>query len=203
MLAVVALLIGIVVVFAAIRLSVDVPHLLASTLPEEAYDRRFVEHAWPAYLHLAPGIVYLLVAPFQLSYRIRSRHYTAHRRTGRVLVSLALLSGVFAMIFGVRHAFGGRGEALASLVFGTWFLACLVLAFRAVRRGDIVHHRRWMIRAFATAVGVGTIRIWIGVFQATGLYSFQESFAPAFWIALTLHALAAEWWLRTTPHPDG
>jgi hypothetical protein len=203
MLAVVALLIAIVVVFVAIRLSIDVPHLLASTLPEEPYDRRFVEHAWPAYLHLAPGIVYLLVAPFQLAHRIRSRHYTAHRRTDRMLVSLALLSGVFAIIFGARHAFGGRGEASASLVFGTWFLACLILAFRAVRRGDIVHHRRWMIRAFAIAVGVGTIRIWVGIFQATGLYSLQDSFALAFWIALTMHALAAEWWLRTTLHPDG
>jgi Predicted membrane protein (DUF2306) len=41
-----------------------------------------------------------------------------------------------------------------------WFLICLVLAFRALRAGDMVLHRRWMIRAFAIGIAVGTIRIW-------------------------------------------
>jgi hypothetical protein len=36
-------------------------------------------------------------------------------------------------------------------------LGCLVLAVRAIRRDDIVHHRRWMIRAFAIGIGIGTI----------------------------------------------
>jgi hypothetical protein len=39
-----------------------------------------------------------------------------------------------------------------------------------------------MIRAFAVGVGVGTIRIWIG---------------------LSLHVLAADWWIRTTPDKTG
>jgi hypothetical protein len=83
-------------------------------------------------------------------------------------------------------------------VFGLWFLSCLVLAVRAIRGDDIVHHRRWMIRAFA--IGIGTTRIWLQVFQATGL-DFALSFGPAFWISFSLHALAAELWLRTFPNP--
>lgn len=59
-------------------------------------------------------------------------------------------------------------------------MACLVLAFRAIRRDDVVAHRRWMIRAFSIGVAVGTIRIWIGVFQATGILSFKDSFGIAF-----------------------
>jgi hypothetical protein len=65
-------------------------------------------------------------------------------------------------------------------VFGVWFLACLVLAFRAIRRDDVVRHRRWKLRAFATGIAVGTIRIWIGLFQATGLLTFEGSFPVAF-----------------------
>ncbi len=200
---IVALLIAIVFAFFAIRLSVDVPNLAAGTVPEDAYDRRFVEHPWLAYLHIVPGILYLVGAPLQLSRRFRTRHYTVHRRLGRVLLSLALLSGVFAIAFGVPFAFGGSWEAAATFVFGVWFLACLMLAFRAIRRDEVAQHRRWMIRAFAIGVGVGTIRIWIGLFQATGLLSFQDSFPVAFWISFALHVAAAEWWLRRTPPLTG
>jgi hypothetical protein len=51
-----------------------------------------------------------------------------------------------------------------------------LLAFRAVRAGDIVQHRRWMIRAFAIGVAVGTIRIWIAVFQISGLLGLPAAF---------------------------
>jgi hypothetical protein len=67
----------------------------------------------------------------------------------------------------------------ATVLFGVWFLICLVLAFRAIRGGDIAQHRRWMIRAFAIGVGVGTIRIWIALFVITGLLNLPAAFGPA------------------------
>jgi uncharacterized membrane protein len=146
-------------------------------------------------------VLYLLVAPLQLAYSFRRRHYTFHRRLGRVLAGSAILSGVFALVFGGRFAFGGPPEATAAVVFGLWFLVCLVLAVRAIRGGDIVHHRRWMIRAFATGVGVGTVRVWLTIFQATGLLDSQSSFGPAFWVGFSLNIVAAELWLRTYPDP--
>jgi uncharacterized membrane protein len=194
-------LIAIVVVSFLRRLLVDAPNLAAGTVPPEEFDRRYVAHPWLAYLHIAPGVLYLLVAPLQLTYRFRRRHYTFHRRLGRVLAGSALVSGIFALVFGGLFAFGGLLEASAAVVFGLWFLVCLVLAVRAVRRGDIVHHRRWMIRAFATGVGVGTVRVWLTIFQATGLLDSQSSFGPAFWIGFSLHALTAELWLRAFPDP--
>jgi hypothetical protein len=30
---------------------------------------------------------------------------------------------------------------------------------------------------------------------------FQPSFGVAFWLALGMHAVAAEWWLRARPGP--
>lgn len=199
----IGVLIAIVFGFAVNRLFIDVPHLLDGTLPEEEIDRRYVEHPWLTYVHLTPGILYLLGAPVQLAYRIRSRHYTFHRRLGRVLLSAGLLSGVFALALGAVDPFGGTWEALATYVFGSWFLVCLLLAFRAIRGDDVVNHRRWMIRAFAMGVGVGTIRIWVGLFEATGLFDFQDGFAIAFWLAFAMHAVIAELWIRNTPHPPG
>ena len=93
--------------------------------------------------------------------------------------------------------------------FGSWLLICLLLAVRPIRRDDVINHRRWMIRAFATGVAVGTIRIWLGLLFGTGVLfgigvlDFHNSFAAAFCIGLSLHVLAAEWWIRTTPNKTG
>jgi uncharacterized membrane protein len=199
----IGILILIVLASVVMRLLVDVPHLLESTSPDEEYDRRYVRNPWLAYVHIAPGIVYLLGAPVQLAYRIRSRHHTFHRRLGRVLLTAGLISGAFAIALGYVMPFGGTGEAIAGYVFGSWFLASLLLAFRAIRRDDVVNHRRWMIRAFAMGVGVGTIRIWLALFEVTGMFEFQDGFDVAFWLAFLIHAAVAELWIRNTPHPAG
>jgi hypothetical protein len=201
--AAVAGLVIFILLYAAMRVWKDVPHLADGAQPVEDVDRAYVEHPWLAYLHIAPGVLYLLGAPLQLAYRVRSRHYTLHRRLGRVLLAAALLCGVFAIVFGILFSFGGAGEAAASVVFGGWFVGCLAVAFLAVRRDDVVRHRRWMIRAFAVGIGVGTIRIWIILLTELGVLDLRESFAPAFWVSFATHVLVAEWWVRTTPHPPG
>jgi uncharacterized membrane protein len=206
----VGVLIGIVLTSYVIRIATDAPFLLTGTDPEpEDFEARYVAHPWLAYAHMTPGVLYLLGAPLQLSERFRTKHYTLHRRLGRVLVTAAMISVILAIVFGLRFPWGGTPEALATAVFGCWFLACLLLAVRAIRRDDVINHRRWMIRAFATGVAVGSIRIWLGLLFGTGVLSgtgvpdFHDSFAAAFWIGLSLHVLAGEWWIRTTPDKTG
>lgn len=199
---VVTVLLAVVVAFAGIRVVVDVPHLMAGTTPEpHTFEARYVAHPATAYLHLVPGTLFLLGAPLQLSGRFRRRHLDLHRRLGRVLLALGVTSGVFAFVFGARYAFGGPPQTLATLVFGTWFLAALVLAYRAIRRRDIASHRRWMVRAFVVGLAVGTIRLWVGLFVLTGWLDFREGFGPAFWLGLSMHVVAGELWLRS--NPDG
>jgi uncharacterized membrane protein len=200
----VGVLIAIVLTFYAMRIATDAPFLLTGTDPEpEDFESRYVAHPWLAYLHMTPGVLYLLGAPLQLSQRIRTKHYTLHRRLGRVLVPAALLSVLFALLFGLQFPWGGTVETVATAVFGCWFATCLLLAVRAIRRGDVVNHRRWMIRAFVTGLAVGTVRIWIGLLFLSGLLNSHDSFAAAFWIAFSLHVVAGEWWIRTTPAKSG
>lgn len=209
----IGVLVTIVMVSAVARFAVDWPHILAGTMPsDDVFAERYVSHPWLAYIHIAPGIVYLVGAPLQLSRRFRTRHYTVHRRLGRVLVACALISGLFAILFGVPYAWGDTPEATATVVFGGWFLACLVLAFRAIRRDDVRQHRRWMIRTFAVGIGIGTIRIWAAIFesveQAVSGGTTSEALDPtmfgiAFWLAFTMHVAVGEWWLRRTPALTG
>jgi hypothetical protein len=135
-----------------------------------------------------------------------------HRRLGRVLLGCGLVSAVFALLFGIPFAWGGSAESWATVVFGTWFAACLLLAFRAIRADNVPQHRRWMIRAFAVSVGIGTIRIWIGIFEGieqgmsggtTPAAPDHTMFGVAFWLAFTMHVAIGEWWLRRTPALNG
>lgn len=213
----VALSLAILLLFIGVRFETDLPYLRHGGVPDDPFSRTYVAHPWLTYLHFLPGMVFLLGACLQVSARVRRRHLTLHRRLGRVLVVVGLASGVLGTALGILHPFGGWSEAAASAVFGTWFVACLVLAYLAVRRRDIATHRRWMIRAFAVGLGVATIRVWTGIF--IGIHAAQTGVRPdgpvpttfglAFWVGFATNALVAEWWLRRgrpsvrpTPRPD-
>ena len=193
----VVVLILIVLVFAAIRAATDLPYLLAGRSPSPgAFEARYATAPWLAYLHIIPGVCYLLGAPLQLWRGFRERHRSVHRTMGRVILPTGVISGVFALAFGVPFSFGGAFQSLATAVFGSWFLLCLVLAYAAIRRRDVRMHRRWMIRAFAVGVGVGTIRFWIGIFSAFTALPIADGFALAFWCGLSMNVVAGELWLR-------
>lgn len=205
--AAVSVLVLIVMVFFAIRLVTDVPNIVTGDLPSTtAFEYRYALHPLPAYVHIVPGVVFLLGALFQLRTSVRNRHLAGHRRLGRVLVPAGLVSGALAVVVGVWFPYGGWFERTAAIVFGVWFVTALVLAWRAIRRRDVLAHRRWMVRAFAVALGVGTIRVWIGIFQLVGLLAIQDDegtafFGLAFWLGLVAHAVAAEVYLRARPRP--
>ncbi len=195
-------LIAVILVFFVIRVIEDSASLSSGVLPPESdFGRRYAENPVLAYLHILPGVAYLLGAPFQLSPRVRRRNIAFHRRLGRVVITAGIVTGIFAIAVGLVMPFGKLAEATASVVFGLYFLGALVLAFRAIRRGEVSVHRRWMIRAFAIGTGVGLIRIIIGTFEGFGILTFEESFGLAFWLAFVIMALGAEAWLRWRPAP--
>jgi len=91
--------------------------------------------------------------------RFRRSHLAWHRRTGRVVAVAGLLVAISALWLTLSYqAQPGTGDLLyvLRLAFGSAMAACLVLGFTAVRRGDIVAHRAWMIRGYAIGLAAGT-----------------------------------------------
>ncbi|MEV5637424.1 DUF2306 domain-containing protein [Agromyces sp. NPDC052230] len=182
--------------FASIRAATDLPQLLsARTADPGSFEARYVDAPWLAYLHIIPGVVYLMGAPMQLWRGFRERHLDVHRIMGRIVLPAGIISGVFALAFGVPFSFGGAFQSLATAVFGSWFLLCLLIAYAAIRRRDVQMHRRWMIRAFAVGIGVGTIRLWIGLLTSLSEIPVADSFALAFWLGLGMNVVAGELWV--------
>ena len=186
------------------RISIDLPNVAAGTVQtEDPFDSRYALHPVLAYAHILPGVIYLVGAPFQLSRRFRARRIALHRRMGRVVLPAGVTAGIFAIAFGAVFPFGGPLEAGATVVFGAYFVAALVTALIAIRGRDVTRHRRWMIRAFAIGLAIGTVRIWIGVFQGFAALSLEDTFGVAFWLGFGLHALAAEAYLAKRPGVQG
>jgi hypothetical protein len=87
-------------------------------------------------------------------------------------------------------------------LFGTLFLVALLKGFVHVRAGRVALHREWMIRAFAIALSIATIRlIYIPALlimadptDAQNALLWDTSFAVAF----VLNTSVAELWIRAT-----
>ena len=191
-------LLGVVVGFLVlIGVGASVAHYL-----QEPYNPGFLEFPAIVAVHVVLGGVYLTLAPFQFVRRVRSRHLRYHRRVGRILVAIGLVVGATALFMGLVIPFSGWGERVIIGLFGTLFLVALVKAFVHVRAGRVALHREWMIRAFAIALSIATIRlIYIpaqlmvdDLTDAQNAVLWDTSFAVAF----VLNTLVAELWIRAT-----
>jgi uncharacterized membrane protein len=188
-----------------ILLNGDQPTAAASASsggPFGALDDIFARYPRLTLLHIIPGLLFVVLGPIQFSAALRRRYRRWHRWSGRVLLLCGLVIGGSALVMSVAMpAMGGAAQATATLLFGAFFLIALALGFRSIRRGNLVRHREWMIRAFSTGLAVATIRPIVGLLFATsglsGLTS-EQFFGIGFWLGFVLHLIAAEGWIRWT-----
>ena len=167
-----------------------------------ALDKVFARHPILTMIHAVPGLLFMVLGPFQFSESIRARHLQWHRWTGRVFIAAGFIIGVSALVMSfTMQSIGGVNQAAATILFGSFFLFALSRAFWHIRRRRVALHRQWMIRAFAIGLAVATIRPIIGIFFATSRFSNltpAQFFGTAFWIGFVLHLIAAEAWIHTT-----
>ena len=193
--AAVVLSVVILLVFGVFRLA----NMTRDPSPTEAFDVRYVEHPGVAVLHILPGLTFLTLAPLQFIARIRQRRIGLHRGLGRVLAVCAAVSGLFALVANFRFpAFGGVSTQAATVFFGAIFLFSLAKAIRHIRRKEVPLHREWMIRTFALAMGVASIRVYILLLTALLNLDFEEVFGTSFWLGFGTNLLAAEVWINLT-----
>jgi uncharacterized membrane protein len=165
-----------------------------------ALDAAFAAKPVLTSVHIVPGLVFVILVPFQLSRSFRNRHLSAHRWMGRATMLLGVVVGISALPMSL-HPIGGALEASATLFFDGFFLLALTKAFVHIRRGRVALHREWVIRAMSIALGIATVRPVMGVFFATSSLTGltpHDFFGIAFWIGFTLTYVAGEVWIRYT-----
>jgi uncharacterized membrane protein len=180
------------------------PFLMERAEGLDQFDGRFAAHPVLTLLHVLPGGIFLVLAPFQFSSRIRSRHIRFHRWSGRALILAGLLAASTGLYFGILMPYGGLAESAIIVLVAGLFLTAVARAFVAIRKHQVARHREWMIRAFAVAIGVSTVRIVAGLYDmalAPAGVRPAEIFVLSLWTGWVLTLGAAELWIRyTRPH---
>ena len=122
-------------------------------------DPRFAGFPLPLVVHILGATTYALFGALQLAPRFRRRHWSWHRRAGRVVAVAGLCVAGSALWMTLDYSQKpGTGDLLfvLRLVFASALAGCLVLGVTAVRRRDLVAHRAWMIRGYAIGLAAGT-----------------------------------------------
>ena len=119
-------------------------------------------------IHGSFGALALLLGILQLSNRLRARYPTLHRALGYVYVASVLVAAPLAVLVAMRIDSPSLVAASAVQAFG--WIATTAIALYCVRNGNLVQHRRWMIRGycFAAVFTVARIIIPIPPFAALG-----------------------------------
>ena len=184
-----------------IMIIVAMRRILHLSAPTAELGTGFDQHPLLTLAHILPGIVFVVLGPFQFMAGLRKRHPALHRWMGRVFLCDSLLIGVTALVMSPQMAIGGGVETAATFVFGALFLFALGRGFAAIRARRIAEHRRWMIRAYAIGLAVATVRPIVGIFFATGRLTHltpHDFFGIAFWLGFLISIAVAEAWIRVT-----
>ena len=123
----------------------------------ESFDVYWPRRGW-LLLHVSGAMMAIVIGPWQFWTGLRERVPRVHRWTGRLF-----LTGVAAGVAGAAGlatttTFGWAWGVSVGVLACVWF-CCAMAAFYAIRRGDILAHREWMIRAYVVTFAFVTDRV--------------------------------------------
>jgi uncharacterized membrane protein len=112
------------------------------------------------YIHIIFGGFALLVGWRQFGRKFRNRHLNLHKQLGKTYIIAVLLSS----IAGICISFVATGGVVSSLGFFClgviWFYTTLI-AYLAIRKGQIETHQKMMVYSYAVCFSAVTLRIWL------------------------------------------
>jgi uncharacterized membrane protein len=176
------------------------------TVGDPQFKTRFATVPVFAAFHVLGAGIAMLIGPFQFSSRLRARAVNVHRWLGRIYLSAVLIGGIGGFMLAMIASGGLVARVGFALLAVVWLVSGLQ-AYVAVRRGDLVRHRRWMIRNFALTFAAVTLRLHLPLLTFGFGVPFDEAYPVVAWLAWVPNLIVAEWLLleprgRTAPQVE-
>ncbi len=155
------------------------------------------ESPFPILTHIGASLIALAVGPWQFNARLRQRALTLHRWMGRTYVVAVMIGGTA----GLALARGSQEGSVTHLGFGLLAVAWMfstVKAYLAIRSGDEIRHRAWMIRSFALTFAAVTLRNILPLELVSGV-PFPVAYRIVAWACWVPNLAVAEWIIRRQP----
>ena len=144
-------------------------------------------------LHLAGGIVAIVLGAFQVNSALRSRFLSIHRWSGRVYIVAVLVGGAAGFALAL-HSFGGLVTHFGFGLMAICWIGTTLNAYRYIRRGDLVAHRAWMLRSYALTLAAVTLRIYLPLSQFAAI-EFEAAYQVISWLCWVPNILVVEWFI--------
>jgi len=102
-------------------------------------------------IHVAFAIIMIFSGPLQFWTGFRMRYLTLHTWCGRVFLVTGTYVACTAMYMGLHPRTGGIVMGIGLSLNGLLWLAAAAMAYYAIRLGNVVQHKEWMIRTYVLA----------------------------------------------------
>ena len=129
--------------------------------PSSQIAQHFAPVKWYLIPHAFFGGLAMLLGAFQFSNRLRARYLSVHRMLGYIYVTSVFISAPLG--FPVAKRIDNLSLAAASVAQAFGWMATTAIALYCIRRGNIVQHRRWMMRSYPFAMVFTVARLIIPI----------------------------------------
>lgn len=124
------------------------------------------------YAHLTTALAPLLLGPFQFWTWLRLKHTNVHRTMGKIYIVGSLLGGLTALYLGITIDL--QGSIVPLIFLSAIWLFMTTCAWIAIKNGNIVTHRLFMIRSYGLALVFVFLRL-VGDLPQNKLFYFIDS----------------------------
>jgi uncharacterized membrane protein len=177
---------------------------LASGAQITPANARFFAMPLPVIVHILGASLFAVLGAFQFATGLRRRWRGWHRWAGRLVVICGLLVGLSAlwMTLFYPHPVGdGLFLSALRLLFGSAMIVSIVLAYTAIRRGNVTRHREWITRGYAIGLAAGTQTLTLLTGEMIAGKPNELGRALLMGLAWVINLAVAEWVIRRRPAP--
>lgn len=141
------------------------------------------------YGHIILGGLALLIGWLQFSNTLRVKKTELHRILGKIYVISVLISGICGLFIAL-NATGGIISILGFFTLGLTWLTTTILGFKAIKKGNIKSHEKFMIFSYAACFAAVTLRVWLPLLTIA-IGEFNSAYRIVAWLCWVPNLIVA------------
>jgi len=141
------------------------------------------------YGHITFGGLALLIGWLQFSNTLRVKKTELHRILGKIYVISVLISGICGLFIAL-NATGGIISILGFFTLGLTWLTTTILGFKAIKKGNIKSHEKFMIFSYAACFAAVTLRVWLPLLTIA-IGEFNSAYRIVAWLCWVPNLIVA------------
>lgn len=146
------------------------------------------------YSHIIFGGLALLIGWIQFNDKLRIKRVELHKKIGKVYMISVLISGICSVYISF-FATGGFISMLGFFSLGIIWLTSTGLGFKAIKKGDIQSHKKYMIFSYSACFAAVTLRIWLPLLT-TLIGEFIAAYRVVAWLCWIPNLIVAYFIIR-------